>query len=292
MEVNEASGIIRQFAKDYSLDTWDWFAAIVAVSSLVIAVSSLVIAFKTLRSQKATQQNTAPVVTMAIQKMLWLKLIEQIYLDLMRLHALRILLERCNYTKKPEEIFIQNFHINEDDFIHEELFYNQERRFAHVHRLKEQIVEYNRFFLSYANIIKERTITEDRVERMILRINVLLKLALKEYLMAFRENDLVMNGVDVVAKVGFDEDVIDELADNYKKYQIDFLNYFGTQIEYGTVLKEKERYSCKDSYVEFFSYFGEGKYNGFITTYYEYSNKYLEFLLSNVIIVLEDNNNG
>ena len=47
---------IKDFAEQYSLNIWDWFDAIIAVSSLVIAVSSLVIAFKTLRSQKATQK--------------------------------------------------------------------------------------------------------------------------------------------------------------------------------------------------------------------------------------------
>lgn len=279
-------GIIKRFAEEYNLDIWDWFAASVALFSLIVAALSFIVACKTLRSQKATQRNTAPLVTMPIQKMLYLKLIELLYVNLLRIEGLRILLERNKYSRKPREEFILNFRIIAKDYIHEELFYTQERRFNHVHNTIRWIETYNCVINSIATHLDEMNMTPSKIKRIIYEINRLSGLVLRNYILAFRKNDIVISDQDVLELVlTKDEETVEEITNYLKKTIVRFLHY--SHIEYGTILREEEKYNIKDSFVEFLSRHGD-KNDDFIKNYYEYSNKYLEKILSSDLFALEE----
>lgn len=273
MEQEVTSNIIKDFAEQYSLDIWDWFAAIIAVSSLVIAASSLVIATKTLRSQRATQNNTAPIITMSIQEMLWIRLLQQIQYNIKRLFALKLILEKNNYHKKPEDCFIQSFTISIDSFIHEELFYSDEKLFKSIHLLKEEILDYNRYFISIANKLNNSSLKKDSISRMFKLIDQIGYDALDSYQKIFHENDKSK----IIDKIFYDLDFfLDEKGNPFFDYTMD--NHIEKNFEY----------SETDVFISFFNDIGEDKYNEFRTAYYEYVNWYAVWLVSGKSIVLED----
>lgn len=222
--------------------------------------------------------------------MLWQKLILRLYLNLMNIHALRILIERSKYTKKPEEYYIQSFYINSDDYIYEELFYTEEYRFKGARGLKDAIDSYNRFFQFMANRLNDHELSKKLLDRMVAKINIVLNSALTGYLSAFREINIVINGMEAFATEQFDENIYEELVAYFMKQQIPFLDYMekNNSINYGTVLKESERYIHRDGYINFFEQFGKGKYKDFVKIYYDYSNKYIEYYLTDCTVVLED----
>lgn len=255
---------IKEFAELYSLNVWDWFAAIIAVSSLIIAISSLVIACKTLKSQKETQKNTAPIVTINIQEMLWIRLLQKIHNNIRKLVALQLLLGKNKYKASPDESFIQSFCVPINDFVHEELFYNNERIFAYVHELKEELSNFNNYFLSIANHLDKKIITTKIIERMKIYIDNLGSIALNYYLRVFLNNDQSQI-YDLIDRIFYDIDFyLDENG-----------NPFWEELQNKDLL-----YSDEDVFIRFFKSIEEGKYKKFKTAYYESINLYANFLIS------------
>ncbi len=262
---------IKDFAELYSLDIWDWFAAIIAVSSLIIAISSLVIACKTLKSQKETQKNTAPIITINIQEMLWISLLQKIHNNIRELVALQLLLKKNKYKVKPHESFIKSFCVPVNDFVHEELFYNNELFFSHVHKLKEELFNFNNYFLSIANHLDNNIISSETIERMKIYIDNLGSTALNFYLRIFLNND---------------KSQLDKLINRIFIDMDFYLDENGNPF-WGDELHNKDlKYSDVDVFISFFKSIDEDKYNRFKTAYYESINLYANFLISTNKIVL------
>lgn len=265
---------ISEFAKNHALNDWDWLALIISIVALVIASITLIVAIKTLHSQQATQDNTAPIITMKVQKKLWLYLIKQLYYKLQYLHVLQIQLQRCNYKKKPEESFIQSFCIIPESYIHEELFYDDDDNYGDVNWLKKHIMEYNMYFRSATSHLNQRNIKPEIIDRMFFFINDACQHALKYYCSIFRKE--------------------------YKDDNNEFMNYFEDELfknqrnkieekgskdfPFGEYITKDEEYSRKDGFVDFFGNNDEE----FKRRYYNTTNRYMEYLLSSGKIVLVD----
>lgn len=285
MDITTKSSFIKQFAENYSLNIWDWFAAIIAFVSLLIAISSLIIAFQTLRSQRATQRNTTPIITLEIQKKIWQKLIERLCNHMNEMRGLKILIDRNKYTKIPEGYYFQNFCISPEDYIHEELFYTNEYRFASVHRLKEQLNSYNNYFTNIAIQVNNHHLTETMLNKMIEKTNIVLNVALYGYLSAFRVKTTTLQDYEFFPTEGTDETIYEELIAHFQKNQGAFLNHYGRErvkkMEGGAASrKESEKNNQEDAYTVFFGRFGNGKYKKFLNFYNNYSNKYIDYYLS------------
>jgi len=238
---------IIEFATKVGLSTWDWFAVICSIAALVVA-------YCTLRSQRQTERNTTPTVTMGIQEMLWIFLIKQFFYKIQYLHILQVYLQRCNYTKKPEESFIQSFCIAPDNYLHEELFYNQdyEKYFGIVHWIKKHLNDYNMYLEAIARHLEQKNIKPENIERIFDLLDELCYSSMKHYEGIFNGNIENILGEQLFAK---QRSVCEK-----------------TEIAYGEILQEGERYSRDDA---FFNYF-----NGRIKeSYYDIANKYIEYLM-------------
>lgn len=133
---------VVDFAERYGLSTWDWVALIVTFLSLLIAIISLVIATKTLISQKATQRNTQPIMTLEIQKFLIGQKLLCILDSYIFLFALQFFLTKKGYKVKPSSHFWQITTIPLND-IDESLFYNDNKKFVIFHHLISVLKGFN-----------------------------------------------------------------------------------------------------------------------------------------------------
>ena len=173
LAIENESWIHRQvveFAEKYGLSTWDWVALIITILSFLIAVLSLIIATKTLSSQKQTQKNTTPIMSLAIQETLLMEVIVNAYNTIVELYSLHILMSRNGYKLYPEESLLQSFCLP-SDYIHEELFYSDENKYGRIHQLKSVMENYNRYVKSIANHLYERGLEGNEVERMFALLN-------------------------------------------------------------------------------------------------------------------------
>jgi hypothetical protein len=133
---------VVDFAERYGLNTWDWVALIVTFLSLLIAIISLVIATKTLISQKATQRNTQPIMTLEIQKFLLGQKLLCVLDSYIFLFALQFFLTIKDYKAKTSSHFWQITKIPLSD-IDESLFYNDNEKFVVFHHLISVLKSFN-----------------------------------------------------------------------------------------------------------------------------------------------------
>lgn len=173
LAVENESWLHRQvvdIAEKYGLSTWDWVALIITILSLLIALLSLVIATKTLSSQKQTQKNTTPIMSLTIQETLLMEVIVYAYNTMVKIYSLHVLMSRKNYRLYPEESLLQSFCLP-IDYIHEELFYTDENKFGKIHQLKNVMEDYNRYVKSLSGHLYERGLESNEIERMYALLN-------------------------------------------------------------------------------------------------------------------------
>lgn len=145
--------IISEFANQYGLSTWDWSAIIIAFLSFGVAIMSLIIAIKTLKSQKKTEKNTTPILSIDIQLYLMDLKLCNLYESLMFLNCLSLIFERLD-TTKPSEHFWDYVTIKDKDF-HLELFYDDDLAFRTFFDLVTSIERYNSDINSFRNIVED-----------------------------------------------------------------------------------------------------------------------------------------
>jgi hypothetical protein len=157
--------------KKLSLDSWDWIALSVALVSLVVAVASFIIARRTLKSQRQTEDNTMPIITMGIQQILLNEFILKMLDGHIRLTALWYILEKGNYSQYPSE-YILNKILIPLDTIHIQLFYKPLRqkgqnndedysRYRLMQGLLDRIKEYNNGIYTLNIHLKDNTIKKE-----------------------------------------------------------------------------------------------------------------------------------
>ena len=160
-----SSDIVKHFAERWGFNIWDWSAVLIALFSFLLAICSFWVALKTLRSQKQTQKNTTPIMSLSIQESLLMETIAYAYQTIIQMYALSVLLSRKKHKLIPEESVIQGFCLP-IDYIHEELFYEDENKFGRIHYLKNSIEGYNRYIKSVSTHVYEYGLNAQKVERM------------------------------------------------------------------------------------------------------------------------------
>ncbi len=239
------------------IENWDWAAFAIAAFALYIAI-------RTLKSQKATQENTTRIMTMNIQKMLFVILIKQYYYKIQYLHVLRIKLQKCNYKKKPEESFIQSLCIIPENYIHEELFYENEDNYGDIHWLKKHIMEYNLYVNSVANQLYQKNINPENLDRMLEHIDGLCRWTLRMYQTIFNisKEELYNHLKEVLFEK--QKNVISEKNNSIIKFDA------------------REEYSRNDEFVKFIKSID----NTYERNYYSITNRYMERLMAGRKIIL------
>lgn len=117
--------IVRNFAENCLLDTWDWVAVSIALVSFIVAVLSFRVAKKTLSSQRKTEKNTMPIITIEKQYEVLRAISKQLldnYIDALSIMALIGPESKGKIYKKIKIPFLP---INVEE-IHVELFYSSE----------------------------------------------------------------------------------------------------------------------------------------------------------------------
>jgi len=151
---------IYDFAKDYKLDIWDWVAVSISFCSFCIAVTALIVAIKTLKSQKQTEKNTMPIITLSIQEFLLKEFIFKLLDGQIRIGALWHLLFAKNYSFYPSEQLLEKAKIPMDIF-HIELFYNNADFYHCLNGLVDKTSEYNTNISVLNNHLKNLSISND-----------------------------------------------------------------------------------------------------------------------------------
>lgn len=263
---------IKDEADQLALKDWDWVAILISIAAFVVAFFTLNIAIKTLRSQRETQKNTAPIITKSIQEMLWVRLMQQINYNIRKLLALKYLLEKKQYKKKPEEVFVQGLTISIDSFIHEELFYSDETTFKIVHLFKEETNEYNRFIISITNKLCHTSLGPDTVKRLqkyLCNINI-------DAYDCFQKIFQIDDKYSIYNRVMMNPDIsLLEKSISIKDFSKSFEN---------KIIKKAET----DKYVSFFFDIEEQKYQEIKANYYEFINWYVNLFIYSNQVVLED----
>ncbi len=223
---------LKEVTEKIVLDKWDWVAIIISISAFVVAI-------KTLHSQQRTEQNTEPVVTMKVQRMLWEFLIKQYYYKIQYLHILKIKLESCSFQKRPEESFIRSLCINPENYIHEELFFDEkyDKHYGNVHWIKKHLSDYNLYVNSIANHLDNKNITVHNINRLYSILDDLCCSTLNYYQIIFK----VENKVDF--KTLLDKELFDKQKDEIAKSGFNPDEY----------PMEKERYLRDDAFVNYFA---------------------------------------
>lgn len=236
---------------------WDWAA-------FFIAFVAMLIAGLTLKSQKATQINTKPIMNMNIQKMLFFILIKQYYYKIQYLHVLKIKLQNCNYGLKPEESFIESLSIIPERYIHEELFYDNDKYFGDIHWLTKHIMEYNLYVHSVASHLYQKNINPDNINRMLELIDGLCRWTLSMYQDIFKiKTEILFN----------------ELKDNLFEKQKSYLSINDNSIpKFNTY----DVYSRNDEFVKFIKSIN----HNYDINYYSITNRYMERLMTGRRIIL------
>ena len=173
--------------------------------------------------------------------MLWLFLIKQFYYKIQYLQVLKILLEKCRYTKKPEESFIQSLCIFPERFLHEELFYSDDckKYYGNVHWIIKHIMDYNLYVNSLAKNLNRKNIKPENFDRLFSFMDALCKSLLKYYSIIF----------DIKSKNDFIKTLNEELFDKQRN-EIDDNS---VKIEKsGIKLSETEKYACHDGFIDYF----------------------------------------
>lgn len=236
---------------------WDWAA-------FFISVVALIIAFRTLNSQEATQKNTTPIMNEKIQIMLFFILIKQYYYKIQYLHVLKIKLQDCGFKQKPEESFIQSLSIIPERYIHEVLFYEDEKSYGDIHWLIKHIMEYNLYVNSVANHLFQKNINPDNIDRLFELIDGLCRWTLSMYQDIFK-----------ISK----EQLFQELKENLFEKQKGYINVNNdSNITFNT----REEYTRNDEFVKFISSVD----NTYVSNYYSITNRYMEHLKSGRKIIL------
>lgn len=120
--------IIEQIAQKYGLDTWDWIALSITLTTLVVSSVSLVVACKTLKSQKQTEKNTYPDINPNIQLSLVQPFISGFLSSAYHLFALYYILNKTNFKTRPSHQ-IWNLFVNPKDYLFERVFYSDINNF-------------------------------------------------------------------------------------------------------------------------------------------------------------------
>lgn len=156
--------LIYNFAKQYKLDTWDWVAVTIAFCSFCIAVTALIIAVKTLKSQRQTEKNTMPIITLQIQEFLLKEFVFKLLDGQIRVGALWHLLSAKHYSFYPSEQLLEKVKIPMDIF-HIELFYNNAVYYHCLNGLVDITSEYNTNISVLNNHLKNPSISNDIINQ-------------------------------------------------------------------------------------------------------------------------------
>ena len=151
------------------IENWDWIAFLVAVVSLCVAIRSFIVARGTLTSQKKTEENTKPIMTKDVQKLLMDLNFLHIFDAYINLNALKHSLEKVNYSKCPYRGIIEDLWIN-SDFIHLEVFYKKEDidNFHAINGFFRMINKYNSNINHFFHSIQNKELEEDRYNEILI----------------------------------------------------------------------------------------------------------------------------
>lgn len=151
---------IIEIAEEYALSTWDWIALLIAVISLIIAFISVIVATKTLISQKETQKNTQPVMTIEIQEFLIGQKLLGLLDSYIFLFALQFFLIKYNYRIKPSSHFWERIKVSLDD-MEESLFYRDSTKYIAFNHLKSVLKDFNSNILGLQIVLNNKTTSKD-----------------------------------------------------------------------------------------------------------------------------------
>ena len=154
---------IIRFAENLGLDRWDYIALSISSTTLIISFISLIIACKTLKSQKKTEQNTAPDINPEVQLELSQKYMSFFYSTIFDLIALNYALVKTNFTTKPSHQFWSRF-IDYKDYLFDKVFYGDLRKFNSFNRFKRNASEYNKGIERLELLLKENAPKEEIVQ--------------------------------------------------------------------------------------------------------------------------------
>lgn len=149
--------IVVDFAERYGLNAWDWIALAITLTTLIVSSVSLAVARKTLKSQRKTEKNTAPIVTESVQFMLLDNLFQSILRQYYYVIASHFLLEKTNYKTIPSFHFWEN-NTEYDKYLYESLYYNNEKKFRELKFLVRTLQSFNNRIKHLQNTINEGNI--------------------------------------------------------------------------------------------------------------------------------------
>jgi hypothetical protein len=152
--------MVKEIAEYLSLTVWDWLAVTVALCSLFIAILSFIIAKKTLMSQRQTEQNTMPIITLKIQEQLLNDLILRLLDGHIRMTALWYLLNEKKYAQYASEYILAEVKIPQE-IIHVDLFYKDQDRYRAVQGLLDMVCNYNYRIEVLNSHLKDQTISSE-----------------------------------------------------------------------------------------------------------------------------------
>ena len=121
---------------ELSTETW------IAIVTLLVACISLFVAVLTLKSQKKTQQNTAPIVTQDVQYTLLKHLFHRITYIYYALFALYFELEETDYKTNVSHHFWDICRIS-SDYYKESLFYQNEEKYFSLKHLSTTVQSFS-----------------------------------------------------------------------------------------------------------------------------------------------------
>lgn len=179
---------LTDFGTELGFNIWDWSAVVVSLCSVLIAIVSLCVAVKTLKSQKKTEKNTAPLIDVKIQLFLLNNSLRELYESFISITALFSALELTKYRVSPSKQFWDLVYIDTNNF-HAELFYGDENRFRKMYYLMSYIKKFNNDVSDLRDRIANKNVDWNLKKEIILHIcediGDLLQLWVKVYLVSF-----------------------------------------------------------------------------------------------------------
>lgn len=157
--------MIKEFAESFGLDIWDWIAVTISLGSLCVAIY-------TLKSQRQTERNTMPIMTLDIQKVLLKELFVKVFDGYMRITALKKLLDKTKYRFYPSEEILIDLKLDISQ-IHIELYFDDVNEYRCIQGLLDMTKAYNSRIEIVNRHMKDRAIPmeilEDSLNRLLIR---------------------------------------------------------------------------------------------------------------------------
>lgn len=163
---------ITEFGTQLGFNIWDWSAVLISICSVIIAIGSLIVAFMTLKSQKKTEKNTTPSITIDSQVQLLCVLVYNILQNISKLNAIRLFLTKNKFEGYLLHYIFEDLKLDPDK-IHTDLVNNRPNDLIHISDLKKEILFFNSQVDDFALSLKMKNLGNKH------KLETLIKLELK-----------------------------------------------------------------------------------------------------------------